>query len=188
MGIARGVLRQLVDRRSRLRDLRVIGFDLPVVLALALFVIGVLERRVADGTRSPAGFVDERLLREFRLAAGYLGLKARDLQLERRHVGSGKSRIERRQQLARFDPLAAAHVDRPDDRQIERLHDDRRLDRHDLTENRRDHPIDRKTQSEDEQRDEHQREKLHRQAMPDGPGRCPDLRRFGLEAPNQPFR
>ena len=53
----------------------------------------------------------ERFACDFSLATRNLSVEAGDLQHQRPHTRSGKCRIEGRQQLSTFDPLAFLNVD-----------------------------------------------------------------------------
>ena len=133
IAIAGLVVLELGDGRLGLRHLFVIGADLRFELRLPLLVVGLLQFAVAGHRRIRACRRLERPLGEFRLGARDLRVEASKLQVEGRNIGGGKGRVERRQDVAGLDPLSLAHLERLDDRRIERLDDDRRLHRNDLT-------------------------------------------------------
>ena len=81
-------------------------------------------------------------MRQFGLFARDLRVQAVDLLPQLMDVGHSEGRVKRREQSVLFDHLALAHVDALDNRRIERLKHQRRIDGNDLPAGARNDPID----------------------------------------------
>ena len=157
------IVSELGYRGLELRDLLVIGAQLGVELRLALRVIGFLQLAVLRCGRVGDRRRDVRPLRQLRLGPCNLRVEVGDLRFEGADIGRGEGRIERRQDVARLHPLALAHIDRLDDRGIERLDDHRRLGRDDLAGAVHD-PVEPHKGREHDQADDEAAENIHRDA------------------------
>ena len=176
------------DRRLVLPDLLVIGAHLRVELRLALRVVRALQRAVGGEPRVGVDRVIERLLRQFGLGAGDLRVEVGELRLQGADIGAGEGRVERGEHLPFLDPLAFLDVEALDDRLVERLQYDGRIDADDLAIGGRHHPVDPHRDRDDQQHGKHADQREQRDAQLNGLGPVQYLRRFGLEAPDFEIR